>query len=170
MRRRDFNAGVLAGGALAAGGVLRGMAAVPSTAGSVAGAPGGCGDALVADDLRVYLAAFNRDDFEGFGRFYAPDILFEGQGGRFTSRDQVLAFYRDVKTRVRETITINDIVAGDGELFADLTTELVAIRDFPGLATGAMRAGDVRRSQNFIWYRFSGRQFVHVRSANYRRL
>ncbi len=97
-------------------------------------------------------------------------MLFEGQGGTFRSREEVLAFYRDVKSRVRETITLNDIVAGDGDIAADITTELVAIRDFPNLSTGAMRQGETRRSQNFVWYQFRGREFVHIRSARYRRL
>ena len=125
---------------------------------------------LGEQDLRNYLDAFNHSDFEGFGRYYASDLLFEGQGGTFRSREEVLAFYREVKSRVRETVTLNDVVVGDGEMLADLTTELVALRDFPELASGALRQGETRRSQNFVWYQCRGREFVHVRSARYRRL
>lgn len=161
MFRRDFSSGLLLfGGALASAGVVAPLSAAQT----------GCAGSLTEQDLRDYLAAFNASDFDGFARFYAPDVLFEGQGGTFRSREEVLAFYRDVKSRVRETITLNDIVAGDGDIAADITTELVAIRDFPNLSTGAMRQGETRRSQNFVWYQFRGREFVHIRSARYRRL
>ncbi len=160
MNRRDFGSALLRiGGGLAVALVTSPGAAQPT-----------CAGALGEQDLRDYLAAFNRSDFEGFGRYYASDILFEGQGGTFRSREEVLAFYREVKSRVRETVTLNDVVVGDGEMLADLTTELVAMRDFPGLASGALRQGETRRSQNFVWYQFRGREFVHVRSARYRRL
>lgn len=160
VNRRDFNSGLVRlGGALAVAMMTSPGAAQPACAGT-----------LTEQDLRDYLAAFNRSDFEGFGRFYAHDILFEGQGGTFRSREEVLAFYREVKSRVRETVTLNDVVVGEGNMLADLTTELVAMRDFPGLASGALRQGETRRSQNFVWYQFRGREFVHVRSARYRRL
>lgn len=161
MLRREFNSGLLlVGGALAVGGASR-----PTAAGEA-----GCAGSLTEQDLRDYLAAFNRNDFDGFSRFYAPNVIFEGQGGSFRSRDEVVAFYRDVKASLRETITLNDVVVGDGEIAADITTELVAIRDYPGLRSGPMRAGETRRSQNFIWYQFRGREFVHIRSARYRGL
>ena len=32
---------------------------------------------MTEDDFRRYIAAFNDDDFEGFGRFYADDVVFE---------------------------------------------------------------------------------------------
>ena len=32
---------------------------------------------MTEDDFRAYVAAFNANDFNGFGRFYAHDVVFE---------------------------------------------------------------------------------------------
>jgi hypothetical protein len=60
--------------------------------------------ALTSEDFRRYIDAFNRNDFETFGGYYAPQIHFQGQAGEFHSRAEVVSFYRQVKARVRETI------------------------------------------------------------------
>lgn len=122
---------------------------------------------LTEADFRNYIAAFNRNDFEGFGRFYAADVIFEGRAGKFSKRADVLSFYRDVKSRVRETLTLQDLVIGTDDIVADLETELYALEDWPSFPTGPLRKGQTIRSRNFIWYDVRDRQFVRVRSAHY---
>jgi hypothetical protein len=123
---------------------------------------------LTEADFRAYIAAFNRNDFDGFGRFYADDVIFEGRAGQFRKRADVLNFYRTVKSRVRETLTLQDIVLGEQDIVADLVTELHALQDWPDFPTGPMRKGQTIRSQNFIWYEVRDRRFVRIRSAHYR--
>ena len=125
---------------------------------------------LTEADYRAYIAAFNRGDFDGFGRYYAENVLFEGRGGTFHSREEVLKFYRVVRTRLRETIHILDVVVGERDIAADLETELHALADWPDFPTGPIRKGQTLRSQNFIWYDVTDRKFTHVRSAHYRTL
>lgn len=125
---------------------------------------------LTETDFREYIAAFNRNDFEGFGRYYAEDVIFEGRAGKFSKRADVLSFYRTVKSRMRETITIHDVVLGEQDIAADLETELHALVDWPDFPTGPIRAGQTIRSQNFIWYDVRDRKFVRIRSAHYRAL
>ena len=120
-------------------------------------------------DFREYIAAFNRNDFAGFSRYYAADVKFEGRAGTFTSRDQVVAFYREVKARMRETITIQDLIVGDNEIVANIVTELHALRDWPKFATGPVSKGQTIISENFVWYEVKDARFVHIRSAGYRR-
>jgi uncharacterized protein (TIGR02246 family) len=60
-------------------------------------------------------------------------------------------------------------VLGEQELVADVVTELHALEDWPDFPTGALFKGDVLRSENFIWYELSGREFSRVRAAHYRR-
>ena len=67
MRRRDFVSTI---GAVLT--VPQVCAAAPECSPSAGG--------LTARDHRAYLAAFNRHDFEGFGRYYAEDVIFEGRG------------------------------------------------------------------------------------------
>jgi ketosteroid isomerase-like protein len=124
---------------------------------------------LTDTDFRDYIAAFNRSDFTGFSRYYAPDVEFVGRAGQFRGRDAVVQFYRQVHARVRETINIQQIVLGERGLVADLVTQLEALEDWPDFPTGALYRGEIRRSQNFIWYDVSGKEFTRVRAAHYRR-
>jgi hypothetical protein len=129
-------------------------------------APGG----LTDDDFHDYIAAFNRHDFAGFGKYYASDVIFEGRGGNFRGREQVLDFYRGVRPRLRETITINDLIVGAEGMLADLETELYALEDWLDFPTGPIHKNETIRSQNFIWYEIANGQFAHIRSAHYRKL
>jgi len=160
--RRTFNSLL----AVSLGTAIRAAVAAPAAQGDCTAALQAGG--LTEADFRNYIAAFNRNDFEGFGRFYAEDVVFEGRAGKFGRRADVLSFYRDVKSRVRETLTLQDIVIGTDDIIADLETELYALEDWPDFPTGPIRKGQTIRSRNFIWYDVRDRQFVRVRSAHYR--
>jgi ketosteroid isomerase-like protein len=120
--------------------------------------------------FRGYIAAFNRNDFDGLARYYADDIEFVGRAATLRGRDELLSFYQQVKSRVRETIAIQDIVAGERTLVADLITELHPLEDWPDFPTGPLRKGQTRRSQNFVWYDLAERRFIRIRAAHYRRV
>jgi hypothetical protein len=117
-----------------------------------------------------YIAAFNRNEFDGLARFYADDIVFEGRAASLRGRDELLGFYRGVKSRLRETIAVQDIVVGERTLVADLITELYPLEDWLDFPTGPLRRGETRRSQNFIWYDIEGGRFKRIRAAHYRRV
>lgn len=134
-------------------------------------APSRTMDGVITEaDFRLYLAAFNRSEFDAFGRFYAPDVEFFGRAAQLTGRENVVRFYRDVKSRVRETLTLHGLVVGPHSLVADLETELHALIDWPDFPTGPLRQGEIRRSQNFIWYDVANDQFTRIRSARHRHL
>ena len=136
MNRRSLAAAMLAGGSAFA------AAPMPASQGCANPVSG-----LGERDFRNYIAAFNRNDFAGFSRYYATDVKFEGRAGTFNSRDQVVAFYREVKARMRETITIQDLIVGDNEIVANIVTELHALRDWPEFATGPVSKG-----QTITWH------------------
>ncbi len=119
-------------------------------------------------DFRSYLAGFNRSDFDAFGRFYAPDVEFSGRAAQLKGRDDVIRFYRDVRSRVRETLTLHGIVVGAQAIVADLETQLHALADWPDFPTGPLSRGETRRSQNFVWYDVAHDRFARIRSAHYR--
>lgn len=125
---------------------------------------------LTEADFRSYIEGFNRCDFEAFSRFYAPDVEFVGRAAKLTGRDAVVSFYRDVKSRVRETLTLHGLVVGPHTLVADVETTLEPLADWLDFPTGALRRGEIRRSQNFIWYDIAGGQFKRIRAAHYRRV
>ena len=128
------------------------------------------GGGLSEKDYRAYLAAFNRHDFAVFGKYYADDVVFEGRGGNFRGREQVLGFYRGVQGRLRESIAIRDLIVGPRSIVADLVTRLDVLQDWPDFASGPLRKGQTVRSENFIWYEIDAGRFTHIRSAHYRYL
>jgi hypothetical protein len=157
MLRRSFT-----GGLLIDGGVL--AAAPPGAIAAVVR----CGaDGLGGVDFPGYVDAFNRGDFARLGEYYADNVDFQGRGGRFHSREEVLDFYRSARPRLRETLTILDAVIGPQGIVVDMLTELQALEDWPDFPTGALRKGDTRRSENFIWYEVADGQFTRIRSAHY---
>jgi hypothetical protein len=159
MDRRTFGTALIAAGAsLSAFGATNGPGCVKPAGG------------LDEQDFRDYIAAFNRSDFDGFSKYYTDDVKFVGRGRNFTSKAQVLAFYREVKSRMRETIKINDVIVGETDMVANIVTELFAFRDWPELVTGAIKKGETIVSENFVWYEMKGGKFVNIRSAGYRRL
>ena len=173
MHRRSFNSLLLAG----AGGLATTACSKTDQPADIAAQAGGAecnatrnADGITEQDFRDYIAAFNRSDFDGFGKFYADDVEFEGRGRHFKSRDEVLNFYREVKAKMRETITVKEVAVGDSDLAAEIETELVAFEDWPEFVTGPIKKGDVILTQNFVWYEIRNGKFQHIRSARYRKL
>lgn len=126
--------------------------------------------ALSSSDFYAYLDAFNGNRFEEFGRFYAHNVEFHGRAAQCRGRNEVVGFYRKVKARIRETLTLHALVIGDNSIAADIETELHALDDWPDFPTGALKRGETRRSQNFIWYDVDDGKFTRIRAAHYRRL
>lgn len=114
-----------------------------------------------------YLSAFNRADFPGFGKYYADDVIFQGQAAQVVGRQAVLDFYRAVRTYLDEGVNLLTFVAApDGSaIVAELRTVLVAKRDWPEMPTGSMRAGDRRESVNIAFYEIAGGRFERIRTA-----
>ena len=150
-----------AGGAL--GAFMRGARAASARCEPLTGVPG-----ITGNDFRRYVTAFNGGDFDGFGRFYADAVDFVDKEATSSAGEQVLDFYRNVKSRVKETLSVRDLVVGDQAIVADIVTELAAFKDWPDFPTGALKRGDQRISENFIWYDISAGKFAQVRSAHYR--
>jgi hypothetical protein len=125
---------------------------------------------LTEQDFRDYIAAFNRSDFDGFGKYYAEDVVFEGRGRHFKNREEVLSFYREVKKRMRETITVHEVIVGPQGLAAEIETELYAFVDWPELVTGPIKKGQTILTRNFAWYEIVDRKFKHIRTARYQKL
>jgi hypothetical protein len=119
--------------------------------------------------FEAYVEAFNRNDYEGFGRYYAEDVIFHGQAAQLVGRDAVLAFYRTVKSKLDETLDLLTFVGSRelGRIAVEMRTRLVAREDWPEMPTGPMQRGDARESVNFILYELAGDRFTRVRSARF---
>jgi len=117
-----------------------------------------------------YIEAFNRSDFAGFGAYYADDVEFIGQAGRFQGREAVLDFYRTVKTRMSEVLAVRQFVGVPDRLAVEIDTRLEARMDWPDFPTGPLKAGDRIGVISFVFYDVSGGLFTRIRSAGYRRV
>ena len=117
--------------------------------------------------FEAYVDAFNRGDFDGFGAYYADDVVFEGQAAQVIGREAVLAFYRMVKARLDETLELLTFVGAGDRIVAEMRTRLLAREDWPEMPTGPMRRGDRRESVSFIIYDIADERFTRVRSARF---
>lgn len=121
-------------------------------------------------DFAAYIGAFNANDFDGFGRFYAEDVLLELGARQIRGRQGILDFYRMVKARVRETLELRQLVLDESGAAAELMTEFVGLEDWPDFIAGPLTRGGAIRLISFVMYRIEDGRFVHIRSARYRML
>lgn len=120
-------------------------------------------------DFREYVTRFNEDDFEGFGSYYAEDVEFElGDRKRIVGREDVLEFYREVASRVEETLTVRDVLVDGDRIAAELETEFHALEDWPDFVGGPMKAGETVEFVSFVHYWIEDGQFRTIRSARFR--
>jgi hypothetical protein len=115
-----------------------------------------------------YIDCFNRNDFEGFGKYYAEDVLLElGRKKQLHGRQAILDFYREVKARVRETLEIRNVICDQNGLAAEIATEFYGLEDWPDFIAGPLKRGDSIRILSFVHYVIRDGKFAHIRSTRY---
>jgi SnoaL-like domain len=128
-------------------------------------------DGMTKEKFRDYIDSFNRDDYAGFGKYYAEDVLLD-LGGRMEirGRDGILDFYRGVKKRVRETLTINNVLVDGNVLAAEIATEFYGLEDWPDFIAGPLMKGDAINLISFIFYTINDHgQYQVIRTARYKK-
>jgi hypothetical protein len=120
--------------------------------------------------FRDYIACFNRDDFAGFSRYYTDDVLLELPQKELRGPQAIVDFYRVVKARIRETLRINEIVADEAGLAAEVETEFFALEDWPDFIVRPVKKGESIRIVSFVHYKIRDGRFAHIKSARFRTL
>jgi len=126
---------------------------------------------MTEEDFRTYVAAFNAADFEGFGRFYADDVVFElGSRKLIVGRENILAFYRDVRAHLDEHIELCGVLIGPRNVAMYCRTTFRTVKDWPDYEFGATVKGDVRHVETIAWYDLdpAGEQFTHIRGGRFK--
>jgi hypothetical protein len=123
---------------------------------------------ITREQYAHYIAAFNGNDFAGFAKFYAEDVVLELPLATLRGRQAILDFYAEVKKRIRETLTVGQLVIDEHGLAVAMATEFHAIEDAPDFIVRPMRKGETINSISFILYEHRGGQFTHIRSARFR--
>jgi ketosteroid isomerase-like protein len=115
---------------------------------------------------REYIAAFNRDDFDGFSKYYAEDVVLNlGNRRTIHGRQGIIDFYREVKAKIRETLEIRNIVADEDGLAAEVATEFHALQDWPDFIAGAIRKGESIHIVSWCFYTIVNGKFKTIRST-----
>lgn len=121
------------------------------------------------DEFRGYVAAFNANDFDGFGRFYADNVVFElGGRKRIEGRDNILAFYREVKARITEVVIPLDVIVTPTRIAMYCRTTFDTFEDWPDFEIWPTKAGDHREVETIAFYEVEGNRFTHIRGARFK--
>ncbi|MBO9498764.1 MAG: nuclear transport factor 2 family protein [Novosphingobium sp.] len=124
---------------------------------------------MTEEDFRRYVAAFNANEFDGFGHFYAEDVVFElGAMKRIVGRENILAFYREVKAHIVEVVTPLDVVVAPARIAMHCRTTFETFKDWPDFEIWPTRAGDRREVETIALYEVAGDRFTHIRGARFK--
>lgn len=122
-------------------------------------------------DYADYIACFNTNDFEGFGRYYCDDVVFNlGEKRQIIGRDNILDFYRDVKSKVRETLDILAVATGPGTLAVHVHTEFFGLADWPDFIAGPLMKGEALNIESLGFYYLRDGKFAQIMGARYKTL
>lgn len=105
------------------------------------------------DWLENYIGGFNRGDFDAFTSFYHDDVVLHlGEKAVIRGKQAIREFYTTVFSRVRETLTVKQVVLDDSGLACIVDTEFHALEDWPDFIGGPIKAGDSIFIESFIFY------------------
>lgn len=118
---------------------------------------------MTKDDVRDYIAAFNRLDFAGFGKYYADDVKLSLSGKRtLNSRQEILDFYAEVAKVCREKLDITHLVVDDEGVAIEVKTEFKALVDDPDFIAGPLVPGESIFITSRIFYGLRDGKFAAI--------
>jgi hypothetical protein len=127
------------------------------------------GTGMTKEDYADYVARFNADDFEWFGRYYHEDVIFNlGDKKQIVGRESILDFYRDVKSKVRETLEILSVAADRDALAVHVRTEFVGLVDWPDFIAGPLMKGEALNIESLGYYYLREGKIARILGARYR--
>jgi hypothetical protein len=124
---------------------------------------------MTEDQFRSYIAAFNANDFDLFGSFYADDVVFElGAMKRIVGRANILAFYRQVKAHITEVVTPLSVIVTPTRIAMHCRTTFDTFVDWPDFEIWPTKAGDHREVETIAMYEVAGNHLTHIRGARFK--
>jgi len=122
-----------------------------------------------AADYADYIDCFNRSDFEGFGKYYHDDVLFElGDKRTIVGKENILDFYRDVKSKVRETLDIISAVGDENHLAVHVRTEFYGLADWPDFVAGRLMKGESIHIESLGYYYLRDGKIARILGARFK--
>jgi ketosteroid isomerase-like protein len=125
-----------------------GVGVTPRTEGLLGGGP------AQRQAFLAYARAFSEAQFDVFPRFYTDDVELSLRSGeiRLEGKEAIVDFYRDMFSRIRESLTLHQLVADDGGLCADITSTFTCIEDASDYAIMPLKKGQVLKVPVFVVY------------------
>jgi len=124
---------------------------------------------MTEEQFRSYITAFNANDFDGFGRFYADDVVFElGAMKRIDGRDNILAFYREVKAHIVEVVEPLEVIVTPTRIAMYCRTTFDTFNDWPDFEIWPTKAGDRRVVETIAFYQVADDRLTHIRGARFK--
>jgi SnoaL-like domain len=122
-------------------------------------------------EFERYIALFSDNHTDGYGKYYADDVVFERGVQTMHGRDEVLAFYRKVHEHLTQKLQVVNYAATDTFIGAEVHSEFTVFKDFKDDSAGLdMKAGTHFIGYNFVHYDLRDGKMTHIRSAPFKRL
>ncbi len=102
---------------------------------------------------------------EAVGRYYTDDIVCHVAGMVFDGKAALVGFYREMFKRVREGLTLHQLVADDEGMVADVTSTFTAVEDASDFAPMPLKKGEVRQTKVFVFYTLRDGLIARIRVA-----
>lgn len=166
--RRSFTTSLLTAGCAA----ISAAALAPARAtGADAAMPCSAKAAMSRERFMAYIDAFNRDDYSGFGDYYAEDVVLVIAGKReLRGRQAIFDFYKMVKSQTRRTIQVDKYIGTANRIAVELESEFLALEDLPDFSAGPMKKGGRIFINTFVIYDLVNGKFARIRSAEFRKI
>jgi len=92
-------------------------------------------------------------------------VLQLGTRKTLRGRQAIVDFYREVKSRIRETLIIRTVIADEAGLAAEVATEFYALEDWPDFIAGPIRKGESIHIVSWVFYTIVNGRFQDIRST-----
>jgi len=116
-----------------------------------------------------YVDWFNQND-PRFLEFYHPDVVLELGNTTLEGANAIRDFYAEVKTYIKETVTVTHFVSDATGVAAEIPTEFKVFKDWPepNYFRRPLKAGEVFRVVSFGLYWMDDGQFRRIKAARYK--
>jgi len=130
-----------------------------------AGRLGGAPEQRLAFD--AYTRAFSNADLETASAYYTDDVVCELNAVPLTlvGKEGVVSFYKDMFTRVRESLTLHKLVADDNGMLANITSTFTAIEDATDFAPMPLKKGMAIQVPVFVLYSLRDGKICRIQVA-----
>ena len=123
---------------------------------------------MTEDDFRTYIAAFNRQDFDGFRRFYADDVEFNlGDRKQIIGPQGIVDFYTGVFEHIAEELEIKALIVAPNGAALHSRTKFTTIKDWPDFELWSTMKGDVRIVESINMYLTRDGKIAKILSGRY---